>query len=179
MIGFLAAAAAVLLVVSGLAKARGPMYGLPTVLTVLPALRVRRRLAVAAVRGMGVAELVVGAVVLTVGGRIAGGALAVVYAGFAAVAVVLLARGQRGSCGCFGRVESPLGLGHLLLDLTAAASAAVTVAAPVGAFGGALTPGGATAAAGVVQIAILAALGYLAVTALPSVAAARRPGPVA
>ena len=49
------------------------------------------------------AEIVVGAVALVVGGPVATAVLAVLYAAFAVVGLVLLRSGAAVSCGCFGQ----------------------------------------------------------------------------
>jgi hypothetical protein len=172
MVGFLAAAAAALLVVSGAAKVRAPQFGIAAVRALVPC---RSTTAYRLVRLTGAGESAVGIAFLARGGLAAAAALAASYALLTVVAGVLFVRGDV-SCGCFGRPESRIGGGHLLLDAVALLAALGSAAAPVGPIGGALRGGAVVAAAGLLQIAVLAALGYLAVTSLPALLAARRTG---
>lgn len=166
-----ALSAALLLVASGLAKLRDAGPAARMIASVLP--RLPRSMRPIAVRALAVAEIGAGASAVAVG-RSAFAAVAALYLGFAVVVVLALRRGQRASCGCFGAADAPLGRAHLAVDLVAAAVAvAASISAPPALAGiGALAPLPAVVATG--QVVLLAWLGYLALTALPSLAAARR-----
>ena len=75
-----------------------------------------------AVRVLGAGEVLIAALVLVYGGRLAGLAVAVAYAAFAAFSQVLLARSEAtASCGCFGvDSSSPVSRWHVGLNVVAA-----------------------------------------------------------
>lgn len=115
-----ALAAAILLVVAGAQKAVDPT------------------MTVGALRGMGwpssprlvragsVAELAIGASAIVLGGAVPWGLVAVSYFGFAAfVAAALRAGALVGTCGCFGREDTPPHVSHVVLDLGLGSVAAV------------------------------------------------------
>ena len=78
---------------------------------------------------IGVVELVVAVAVLAGAGPLADGAMAALYAGFAALMAVAIRRGTEGlSCGCFGRYSAPPSPIHLVGNLV---SAGVALAAAV------------------------------------------------
>ena len=123
-------AAAGLLVVAGVPKVLDP---LPLVRAMRTAgLPVHRHL----VRGFAVAEVALGAWALIAPGRYAAGLVAAAYLGFTAfVARVLTRGGVLGSCGCFGKPDTPATRTHLGLTALAALTAlAVAVAPPTGAW---------------------------------------------
>ena len=168
-----ALSAALLLVGSGAAKLANP----GPAAQLLAALRLpgwRRLPQRATVRAGAVGEVVVGAALIGVGDRVAAIALAACYLVFTAVVLASLARGSRRSCGCFGSADAPLGRAHLVVDLLAAAAAIALAAKPAGAFGGLSGLHGVAAPVLAVQVLLLSWLGYLAITALPSLAATRR-----
>ncbi|WP_375487524.1 MauE/DoxX family redox-associated membrane protein [uncultured Jatrophihabitans sp.] len=174
MISVLVAAAAVLLVVSGVAKIRHPEPASALVRRLLHRPRERYR-SVLLVRGIGVGELAVGTAALAAGSRTALALLAAAYVGFAVVAVLALRDGAaRTPCGCFGSADSPLGPAHLVLDAVAAVAGVAGAVRPSGPALGLLDGAGLTAAVACVQVLLLASLGYLAVTSLPALLAARR-----
>lgn len=118
-------AAAALVVVSGWVKLRHPA----------PAIRALRatRLPSGAwtVRAIGAVELLVGLTCLIAPGRPSAAALAVLYTSFAVFLVLLIRGGLPGaSCGCLGDQEAPPSLLHVLLDVAAAATAALVAVAP-------------------------------------------------
>ena len=175
LIRTLAAAAALLLAASGVAKLQRPDPAATTVLRLRFLRLPGRPRAQALVRVIGAGELGVGLAVLVTGSRPAAALLAAAYLAFAAVAVVLLrAGGARVSCGCFGSVDSPLGAAHLALNVAAGAAGFAAVLRPPGPGAGLFAGGGAGAVAAPLQAVVLAALGYLAVTALPALLAAQR-----
>ncbi len=122
------AAAAVLLAAGGVLKASRPA---PTV-GALRALRLPSRAWL--VRALGVTEVGVGAVALAFDARAAAAMVAASYLAFAGFVVLALRRGAMvGSCGCFGRADTPPTRAHLMINLGAAAVAAAISARPSGA----------------------------------------------
>lgn len=172
MIDALAACAAVLLVVSGLAKLRRPAPAA----AMLAALTRRRSEPVA--RLAGAFEVAVGLLALALGGRVGFGALAMTYVVLAVVASRLLVTGQRANqrvvCGCFGSSDAPIGPAHLALDVGAALLGALAAGQAAPAFAGLGARPAPLAVAAGLQIAVLSWLAYLAVTELPALAARRR-----
>jgi uncharacterized membrane protein YphA (DoxX/SURF4 family) len=120
-------AAAGLLCVSGVAKLRAPGTAAQAVRTLgLPAGAAVIRLAAAG-------ELALGALALIAAGRLTAAVVGAVYAGFAALTVVLARR--RAACGCFGSDEAPAGRTQMLLSIALAllcAAAAVWPPAGIG-----------------------------------------------
>lgn len=114
-------AAAVLLVVAGAPKVLDPEP------TARAAASARLPAGAGLVRLFGAAEAALGIVVLGVGGPVPALLVAATYAGFAAVVVRGLVRGDMESCGCFNGEDSPPTVLHVVLDL-GLAGAAVTVA---------------------------------------------------
>jgi hypothetical protein len=173
MIDSLTAAAAILVAVAGVAKVRSPQAAVAMLRRGWPGLRRFARLP-SAVRVGGAAETSVGLAVLAAGGRVGAALLAACYLAFAVVAGRLMRRGDNASCGCFGRSDSPVGRAHLGLNLVCVAvsvTAAVRSSRPVG---GVLEHGVAIGSIAALQILLLAWLGFLSITALPALAAARR-----
>jgi len=86
-----------------------------------------------AVRAGAAAELALGAAAIAVGGPALWWAVAASYVAFAAFVVAALRAGTMvGSCGCFGREETPPHPVHVALDLgLAALAAAMAVTHPV------------------------------------------------
>ncbi|WP_375498144.1 MauE/DoxX family redox-associated membrane protein [uncultured Jatrophihabitans sp.] len=172
--GMFVAAGALLLVASGAAKLRHPSTAATLVVRLLRRPARERLRAVLLVRIAGAGELVVGLAVLITGARPAVALLALAYLAFAAVTLTLLRAGARASCGCFGSADSPLGPGHLVLNVLACVAGFVAVLRPPGPGVGLLGGSAATAVTATAQAVLLAALGYLAVTSLPTLLADRR-----
>ena len=113
-------------------------------------------------------ELVLGVAAIAIGGSLVWWLVAVSYLGFAAFVLVAMRRGTMiGSCGCFGRDETPPHPIHVVLD---AGLAAVAVAMAVWSPGPPLQalidhPG--TAVAVVVSAAVALGLLYAAFVDLP------------
>lgn len=173
MIGSVELAAALLLAGAGAAKLRAPQ----------PAAAMLRRARLASlrpgrsrilIRTVGVAELGIGLAACVTGGRVAAALLGCCYVAFLIVAVRLLRGGHRASCGCFGATDSPVGAGHLVVNLVGIATASATVARPTGAVGGLLDDERLAGVVGVGQAVLLAYLAFLSITALPALLAARR-----
>lgn len=127
--------------------------------------------ALALVRMLGAAEIVLALAVLLLGGRAAFGALALAYAGFLVVSDRQRRAGR--GCGCFGAPGTTVGPLHLAVDAAGmlAAAAAVWIGAP-GVPG--LLPPGIVAAATTSGLLVLAVvLGQLTLTALPELLSVR------
>jgi hypothetical protein len=123
-------AAALLLVVAGALKAFDPA-------TTAGALR---RAGVpapsAAVRAGGVVEALIGAVAIATGDPVAALLVAASYAVFTAFVVVALARGiPVGSCGCFGKADTPPSIVHVVVNAGAVVTAVAVALGPGGGIG--------------------------------------------
>jgi hypothetical protein len=166
MIGALCAAAAVLLLWSGLAKLARPAATARLLVDMLgrPAYGWH-----ATARLIGLGEVTVGGAVLVAGGRVACAALAACYLVFTAVAVRLAGDARPASCGCFGRADTPTGRIHVVVDALACAVGIAGVVAPPGPWGGFTGQPGIVAVVGLGQVVLLAAMAYVLVAVLPSV----------
>jgi hypothetical protein len=157
----LAAAAALLLVTGTFKLARpaataGAMGGMG-----LPG-------SVAAARLLGAAEVAVGAAALTLDHALAAGAVAVLYAGFAAfVAAAIRRGGMLQTCGCFGALEVPPTTTHLAFDLVATVLAGAAAIAGTPSLWSAAGVEPADGAVLVVVTVIAAGLAVAVLTALP------------
>jgi hypothetical protein len=169
----LTAAAAVLLAVAGVAKLRTPAPAAGMLVGFWPRLRPLSR-ARALARGAGAVELCVGLAGILVGGRIIAALLAACYLALTAVAVRLATGAQRAPCGCFGAADGDVGAAHVLLDCCATAVAVTALFVDPGNVAGLFHTGIGVGITSCAQAALLAALGYLSITALPALAAARR-----
>jgi hypothetical protein len=180
----LSAAAAVLLVVSGLAKVRAPGPAATMIGELVGPARARwlRRSVrlTTLVRAGGIIEVLVGALLLIRGGRVAGLLLAASYLVFTVVALRLLSRASststvgRTSCGCFGSTDSPIGPAHAVLDLVGLGTGVAATVHPVAHGAGLFDHGPLVSSVACGQVLLLAGLGYLAITALPALGSARR-----
>jgi hypothetical protein len=130
------------------------------------------------VRGVGVVEIAAGTATFLVGGPVATGGVAALFAGFTLITLRLVRLGDAAaSCGCFGRLSSRPSFVHVGVD------AAAAVVAAIGALTG--TPGflelrSDLPAAGVPQLLLVALGAWLVVvtlTVLPDTLAAARRGP--
>ncbi|MYH72722.1 MAG: hypothetical protein F4153_09145 [Acidimicrobiia bacterium] len=83
-----------------------------------------------AVRLLGLVELVVAVSAFIVGGVGPATALAALYAGFAVVAAAMLRSRSAMSCGCFGRVEMPVTIRHVVVNILAVAAGLVAASWP-------------------------------------------------
>jgi hypothetical protein len=172
MVGIVSAAA-LLLVVAGLAKLRDPLPARSAMVAArLPGGAAVRSPGVA--RAVGAGELVVGAVALVVGGPWAAALLAVAYLALAAMAARLLAVAAGTSCGCFGGTGTPISRWHLVMDLGFAAAALLAVALPTPGLPLAVVETGWQGGLLVALVALLAYAAFLMTTALPGLAAAGR-----
>lgn len=172
MVGIVSAAA-LLLVVAGLAKLRDPRPAR----TAIVAARLPGGAAVrspGAARAVGALELLVGSAVILVGGPWTAAALALAYALLALVAARLLAVAAGTGCGCFGGAGAPISRWHLVLDAAFAGAAAAAVLVPTPGLPEALATMGWDGALLVVLVGLLAYASFLLTTALPSLTAAGR-----
>ena len=163
--------AALLLVVAGAAKLLRPADGFAG----LAGFRARP----VVVRLLGGVEAAAGLGALWLGGPVAASAVGLLYVAFALVVLRALLAGAE-SCGCFGRLDAPPSLIHVAanLALAAASFAAAGAGGPViPVIGRALADDPAVGAAFAVEIAVLAGLALVTLTALPEAlkAGARRP----
>jgi uncharacterized membrane protein YphA (DoxX/SURF4 family) len=166
MIGALCAAAAVLLLWSGLAKLARPAATTRMLADVRGHHAPGRD---ATARLVGVVEVAVAAAVLVAGGRVACAALAACYLVFTAVAMRLAGGARPASCGCFGRVDAPTGRIHVVVVAVACAVGIAGTVAPPGPWGGYGGQPALVAAVGLGQAVLLAAMAYVLVAVLPSV----------
>ena len=173
MIGSLNLGAALLLAGAGFAKLAMPAPAAAMLRRGWRRLRARRAPS-GLIRSAGVVEVVIAVAVVVDGGRWTAALLAAAYAVFTVVALRLLHAGPRTSCGCFGRTDSPVGIPHIVVDLAAVGVAVAAVVRPPGRGGGLLDDGALNAVVGVGQAVILAYLAFVAMTALPALAADRR-----
>jgi hypothetical protein len=170
MTGSLEMAAALLLACAGLAKLVAPAPATAMLRRAWP----RLAATTATVRAAGAGEFALGLLVLVVGDRMSALVMGACYAGFTAVAVRLLRRGRHDSCGCFGRADSPVGAAHLVLNGVCLGAAAAAFVRPPGRFGGLFDGGVLHGVVAAGQVALLTYLGFLSITALPALTAARR-----
>ena len=83
------------------------------------------------VRAAGLAEALLGAAALAIGGPVTAALMAASYAGFAVFVMVALARGAPiSSCGCLGRIDTPPTVTHVVVNVAAAVVAGLVVAVP-------------------------------------------------
>jgi hypothetical protein len=155
---FLAAAA--LLVLAGVPKLADPMPLVRALRSArLPASR-------ALVRVLAAAEVAVGVAAVVRPGRVTAVAVAGSYVAFTAfVALTLRRGGVLGSCGCFGRPDTPPTHAHLAVTAVFALAAGSLAYAPGGVVWTALTPE-VVALAGFA--ALVAWLAYLVMAVLPT-----------
>jgi hypothetical protein len=117
MLTALVGAAGLLLLGAGAAKVVDPTRTVGA-LTALGA-----RVGPTAVRLAAACEAVVGAVVLVVGGRIAAALVGLSFAAFAVFVAIALRSGRPiGTCGCFGRADTPPRPSHVAVDVLFAAA---------------------------------------------------------
>jgi hypothetical protein len=169
----LLAAAALLLFVAGVAKVRTPDPAARMMVSLWPRFRPVRRARLVA-RTVGVVETTAAVATLVTGSRAAIVVLLLCYLAVTAVAVRLAFGRERASCGCFGAADGAVGVPHLVVDTAAVVVTAWATAHPPGNVGSLFDGGALTGVTVVLQIVVLTALGYLSLTALPALVAARR-----
>jgi hypothetical protein len=156
------AAACLLLAFAGVAKLRRPDgTGSAAAAIGLPSSPV-------AVRGLGAVELVAAGVGLALGGPTAL-AVAAIYFALAAVAARLLIRSPGTNCGCLGASDSPVSIGHVVVDGVA------VVAALLATFGGSpLAAAGSSVAVRLAFFVAVACCAWLAAQVLDALPALNR-----
>jgi hypothetical protein len=159
-------AAALLLLAAGAAKVADPTRTAGALAAVLAAVLGRPvRAAPAVVRAGALGEAALGAATLVAGGRALSALVGLSYAGFAAfVAAALRTGAPVGTCGCFGRPDTPPRPLHVAVD--ALFAAAGLAGAVVG-----LDPLLSASPAAIVAAVALAGVGYIALTSRVSHAA--------
>jgi hypothetical protein len=126
------------------------------------------------VRAGSAAELVLGTAAVAVGRSVLWGLVAASYLAFGAFVVAALRQGTMiGSCGCFGREETPPHVSHVALNLGLAAIAAATAVRSPGSVLEALAGEPGTAAGVVALSAVALFLLYAAFVELPRTLATR------
>lgn len=164
------------LVVAGASKVSAPQLVAPTFASLLAGGRADGgggrdgrlagdgAFAVGIARTVGVAEVLIGIVALTVGGPIAAMVVAFIYVAFAVVVVMARRRGLA-SCGCFGVRSAAPSWVHVAVNLVSGAIAVVAALAGGGLTGGGITGGGpASVADGLADIGgVLAVVVVIAV----------------
>ena len=129
----------------------------------------------ALVRAGSAAELALGASAIAVGGAGLWWLVAASYVAFAAFVAAALRRGTMiGTCGCFGREETPPHVTHVVLNLGLAALAAATAVRSPGSLLDALADEPGTAAGVVALSAVALFLLHAAFVELPRTRAAAR-----
>jgi hypothetical protein len=122
------------------------------------------------VRAGAVVELVVGVAALA-GTRAGAAAVALSYLAFTAfVGAALTRRVPVGSCGCFGGIDTPPSVLHIVVNLAAAASAAAAAVSPRS-LTSALAPHPWGGVPFLLLVAAAAGLAFVALTDLPQVLA--------
>jgi hypothetical protein len=121
-----------------------------------------------AVRVGGGVEVVVGLAAIVTGGTVAAALVAVSYALFTAFVVVALVRHLPiGSCGCFGKVDTPPSPVHLLVNVGAVVSAVAVAIGPGGGIRDVLADQELLGLPFLLLVATATYLVFLALTALP------------
>jgi hypothetical protein len=121
-----------------------------------------------AVRIGGGIEVVVGVAAIATGGPIAAGLVALSYALFTAFVVVALVRHLPiGSCGCFGKVDTPPSLIHVVLNVGAIVSATAVALGSGGGIGEVLADQDLLGLPFLLLVATATYLAVLALTTLP------------
>ena len=154
-------AGAALLVVAGGAKAWRPVPARDA----LAGLGLR--LPAGVVRFLAVVEAVVGMAGVLAGGRLPAALVAAAYATFVAFSVAALVRGGVQSCGCFGRVDTPVGGLHVLLSAGGLAAAIAASVRPARGVVAALAAPAGAEVLGLCFAGLTVWLAYAALTLLP------------
>ncbi|MFL5797556.1 MAG: MauE/DoxX family redox-associated membrane protein [Actinomycetota bacterium] len=124
---------------------------------------------------LGLVEVVAGGMALWRPGPLTAGAVALLYAAFAAFLVRLLRSGGAAGCGCLGGRDVPASALHVALDLVAAAVAGSVAAWPVAGLGAVFAASPAAAVPLVVGLIGGGALLIVAVAEVPRAWSSYRP----
>lgn len=126
------------------------------------------------VRAFALVEIAVGVAVVAFGGRFAAALLALLYLGFASFIVLAMTRGGSvASCGCFGKVDTPPTNAHLFLNLGATGIAIAATVSPPPSLVDLLADQPAFGIPFIGFVLIGTWLGYLTLTVLPRLRAAK------
>jgi hypothetical protein len=129
----------------------------------------------ASVRGFGAAEAVLGGVALVTGDPVACVLVALSYLAFAAFVVAALRSGTAiASCGCFGKVDTPPSLVHVVLDVLFGIVAAIAAGVGAVALPDVVKDQPLAGLPFLLLLVIGVSLVFLAFTALPKTMAAAR-----
>jgi hypothetical protein len=136
------------------------------------------------VRAGGVVEVVIGVVAIATGDPVAALLVAASYAVFTAFVVVALARDiPVGSCGCFGKVDTPPSIVHVVVNAGAIVAAVAVALGPGGGIGDVLADQPLLGVPFLVLVAVATYAAFLALTLIPQLHAleirhpdVRRPG---
>lgn len=166
--------AALLLTVAGALKAYDPA-------TTAGALRrAGLRVPSGAVRVGGALEVVIGIAAVITGGPIAAGLVALSYLLFTAFVVVALTRHLPiGSCGCFGKIDTPPSAIHVVLNLGAVVTATAVALGPGGGIGDVLADQELLGLPFLLFVATATYLAFVALTTLPQLRSLETPRPSA
>ena len=163
---------AVLLVIGGAGKLRRP----DDTVRALRALRLP--VSPLAVRLLAVTEMAIGMATLVFGGRTPTLLVAASYLAFAAFVLLAMARrGAVSSCGCFGTPDTPPTAAHLVVTLAASALAFAAAADPLDPLLGGLGGQPLLGVPFLLLTGCCAWFAYLALSALPRLAALARAEP--
>jgi uncharacterized protein YjeT (DUF2065 family) len=127
----------------------------------------------AAVRLLGLAEVVVACIAIFRGGTIMPILVGMTYLAFAAFVIVMLRSGEGASCGCFGSASAPPSILHVVVNVLSAAAAFGAVGVD-----GLMTTLDDQAGAGIALLVLVVVGSYalfLLLTALPVVLAPPQP----
>lgn len=169
-------AAAVLLLVAGWSKLRTPQPAAAMIRRLRPVRAGAGRSpgGRGVVRWVAVIELATAVAVLATAARAAAIALTLCYLVLAIVAVRLATGAERTACGCFGAADGAVGAPHVVLDVAALAAGVWASVRPPGTIAALFEHGPLVGVTACAQAGVLAALGYLSITALPALLGARR-----
>ena len=161
--------------------------GVPKVVDPMPLVRALRAAGMPAgrllVRAFAVAEVAVGGWALVAPGRLSAALVATAYLVFTAVVARVLTRGGvLGSCGCFGKPDTPATRSHLALTAVAALTAlSVAIDPPAGVWSdvdtASLTTTGLAVVIGFLAWQVMAVLPTTSPAAIRSSVAPIRPSP--
>lgn len=127
------------------------------------------------VRVMGLTEVVIGVGAAVTGHPVAAAAVGVAYLGFAGFVVLAMARGSAlESCGCFGKVDTPPSVAHIVVNAAAAGTAALVAFDPVAGTRTLLSGPPADRWPLILWVGATVYLVYLTLTALPRLTATLR-----
>ncbi|MGZ4735202.1 MAG: MauE/DoxX family redox-associated membrane protein [Acidimicrobiia bacterium] len=120
------------------------------------------------VRVGGAVEVVIGVAAIATGGPIAAGLVALSYLLFTAFVVLAIVRHLPiGSCGCFGKIDTPPSLVHVVLNVGAIVTATAVALGSGGGIGAVLADQDLLGLPFLLFVATATYLAFLALTALP------------